>query len=136
MKKRSLSLIECLVAVAIVALIALPLARHPAFFFQKEVAALQELEKKRLAELSFLEIKKAPPPPWETQRTKKNFPLSPLVMDLGPLGQTPVTRSYTWNVIRPKKNKDETLRLVRIDIYFNEHKYTSYNILVEKSQIR
>ena len=136
MKKRNLSLLECLVALCIIALIALPLAHHPAFFFQKEVSALKLLEKKRLAELTFLEIKKQEPPAWDTQRTSKRTFLSPLSIDLGELGKTPLERSYTWTVVAPKKEKDEKIRLVRIDIYFNSEKFTSYNILVEKSQIR
>jgi hypothetical protein len=134
--KRALSLIECLVAVMMIALIALPLANYPSFFFQKEVTALKEIEKKRIAELTFLEIKNLDPPKWDKQRSLSPFPLSPTSIDLGPLGTTPITRSFTWNVIRPKKEKEEEIRLVRIDIYLGDQKFNSYNILVEKFQKR
>lgn len=135
-KKHSLTLLECLIALFMITLIALPLAHQPAFFFQKEITALKELEKYRIAELSFLEIKNKKSPPWENQRTQKKETLPPLSIDLGPLGITPLKRTYTWTVARPKKEKEETARLIRIDIYFNDKKFTSYNILVEKTKIR
>lgn len=57
MKKRTFLLLEILIAFLLVALCIVPIIKQPLQLFKKEMEKLEEMEKERLADWSFSEVK-------------------------------------------------------------------------------
>jgi hypothetical protein len=55
-KKRTFLLLEILIALSLATLCIVPFVKQPLFLYKKELAALEQIEKERLADWTFTEI--------------------------------------------------------------------------------
>lgn len=127
MKKQSFVILEVLIALSLVLLVITPLLISPIRFYQFEMNKFKELEKERIAELSFLEIKakllnhqitweQIPP----KDHTSAFFSLPNT--DLFIPGKKPVsvTRTFRLKCVQEKQgSQDEIYKLLVVELCFN-----------------
>ena len=126
MKKRTFILLELLIACTLLALCAAPLMRKPIELYQMQVKALEEIEKQRLADRAFAEIKihlLTNQIPWEKLPSKtskvKMRSLPPATMQIPHAEPKEIKRRA---IIRCKGEKTgikgEVIRMLEIEIQF------------------
>ena len=127
MKKRSFLLFEILIAFLLVALCAVPLVRQPLTLFRAEMRSLELLERERLADWTFSEIKEKllkNEIPWEKIPSKGNkstvFRLPPSTIRIPGCAPKQIERTYTIACRGEKIGlQDEIYRSLRIKIEFS-----------------
>lgn len=131
MKKRPFVLLEILIAFMLVAICAIPLVRQPLWFFRKEVASFELIEKERMADWTFTEIKESllkNEIPWDKIPAKgittAPFRLPPATLQIPNCKKTPVKRSFTLlcKGEKPGRN-DEIYRSLEIMVSLDDNKY-------------
>ncbi len=100
-RKPSYMMLEIMIAIALVALCALPLAFSPLKALKKELELIERLEMERIADLSFVEIKERllkNEIPWEelstSKREKTSYKLSSLSFLIKGSGKRNVERGF------------------------------------------
>lgn len=134
--RRPFTLIELLICLFLVTLIAIPLARGPLHLFKQEITLLKEIEQNRLAELVYIDMRLKPLPSWKKLREGVRFKMPPRLIELEGINTYKVVPTVTLSIIRPEKEEDEKLRLLRCTIQFSgSKKLYHYKYLVEKQEI-
>lgn len=116
MKKKPFLLLEVLIAFLLVALCAVPLVRQPLKLYRAEMESLEQLEKERLADWTFSEIKELlykNEIPWEKVPAKGKetapFPLPPSQIDIPGCSPKRMERSFTLSCKGEKEGADGAL---------------------------
>jgi hypothetical protein len=130
MKKRPSLLLEILLACALLAAAAGPLMRKPIELYQRQMKALKEVEKQRLADLSFAEVKVnllTHQIPWKKLPSKevkqKLYPLAPVKMNIPYCSAQSIERRAILKLRREKIGmRGEIIRLLEIEIQFEPQK--------------
>ncbi|OGN63741.1 MAG: hypothetical protein A3E80_01625 [Chlamydiae bacterium RIFCSPHIGHO2_12_FULL_49_9] len=148
MKKRPFVLLEVLLALFLVMIAIIPLVRQPFMLYRSEILLLEEMERERLADWTFSEIREQflkGQIPWKKLPAKGEisspFSLPKGSIHLPGLASKEVERSFTLRCIGEKKGtQGETYRSLNIAIEFNpalnkkKKKYT-FRLLVQKMEI-
>lgn len=124
MKKRPSLLLEILLACALLTAAAGPLMRKPIQLYQQQMNALKEVEKQRLADLAFAEIKVALAThriPWKKlpSKTAKQivYRLPPANMNIPYCEAKPIQRRVLLKLRQEKINiRGEIVRLLDIEV--------------------
>ncbi len=150
LKKRSFLLPEVLIAIFLTSLCLIPLIRSPIESYRTEVELLEEMERERLAEWSFSEIKEkllTHEIPWEKLPTKGNLtapiPLSPITIQIPGLQSKTVNRSFVLKCRETGEKEGpqgEIYRMLYVDLLFDpplpntkrKNPHYSYRTLVQK----
>ncbi len=127
MKKRSFLLFEVLIAFLLVALCAVPLVSQPLKLFRSEIKFFEQLERERLADWTFSEIKEMllkNEIPWEKIPAKNTktapFALPSAQISIPGLSPKQVERTFTLRCKGEKEGlQDEIYRLLYIEITFS-----------------
>jgi hypothetical protein len=131
MKKRPFVLLEILIAFTLVAMCAVPLIRQPALFFRKQIDSFVLLEKERIADWTFTEIKeillkneiaweKIPP----KGLTSPPFKLAPASLQIPNCKKPPVKRSFTLHCTGEKPGRNEEIyRSLEINVKLDNDEY-------------
>lgn len=148
MKKRPSILLEILLACALLTTAAVPLIRKPIQLYQTQMGALKEVEKQRLADLAFAEVKEnllKQKISWKKLPSKavkqKLYPLAPVKINIPYCGQQLIKRRAILKLRREKVNmKGEIVRLLEIEIQFEPEKRPSssryvYQAIVKKASM-
>ncbi len=126
MKKRASLLLEILLACALLTAAAGPLMRKPIELYQTQMKALKEIEKQRLADLTFAEVKLAlltHKIPWKKLPSKAAkqiaYPLPPAEMNIPYCETQSIERRVILKLRREKVSvKSEIVRLFDIEVQF------------------
>lgn len=149
-KKRYSLLLEILLACTLLTLCAAPLIRKPMELYKRELQVLKDVEKERLADLSFTEVKLQllkHEIPWKqlpTKETKKSvLPLSPALLQIPCHEAALMERRAIFRHMKEKlSTTGDIVRLLEIEIEFEPfHKpHTKrttpryrYQVIVKKS---
>lgn len=142
MKKRSFLLIEILIAFSLVAICIVPLVKQPLKLYQEEISRLEQIEKERLADWTFTEVKEMllkNEIPWDSIPAKgeesASFPLSPAQISIP--GCTPKTlhRSFILTGRGEKVGQgNATYRQLGVYIFLEKEKYT-FRLPIQKVSI-
>jgi hypothetical protein len=139
MKKSPFILLEVLMALTLVMICAVPLVKQPLQFFQKEILSMEQMEKERLADWTFSEIKEKllkneiswDKLPTLNQKTGP-FKLEVATIEIPGFKPKKVERSFTFYGQGEKVGKnDELNRLLYIDVFLDKNKYT-FRLPVQK----
>jgi hypothetical protein len=130
MKKRPSLLLEILLACALLAAAAGPLMRKPIELYRTQMRALKEVEKQRLADLAFAEVKVdllTHQIPWKKLPSKdmkqKIYPLAPVKMNIPYCSTESIERKAILKLRREKIGmRGEIVRLLEIEIQFEPQK--------------
>lgn len=126
MKKRPSLLLEILMACTLLTLCVSPLIRKPVELYLTQMKALQDVEKERLADLSFAELKwelLQNEIPWKDLPAKKSqakiFPLPDAVLQIPYSANKPIKRRAIFKCRKEKlSSKGEIVRLLELEIQF------------------
>lgn len=143
MKKRSFILLEILIAFMLLAICAIPLVHQPIWFFNKEIESFEILEKERLADWTFTEIKELflkNEIKWEKipkhRETSPSFPLPPAYLQIPGHKPKRIERSFTLYGQGEKLGKqNEEYRMIYVTIQLDKAPYkfrTPMQRIVEK----
>ncbi len=132
MKKRSFLLLEILIAFFLVTLCIVPLVRQPLSLYRSELERLEAMEKERLADWTFTEVKEMllkNEIPWEKIPNKSEtagpFPLPDAVIQLPGCSPKIIKRTFTMTGRGKKPGpNDADLRQLGIYIHFGKDKYS------------
>jgi len=127
MKKRSFLLFEILIAFLLVALCAVPLVSQPLKMFRSEIKFFEQLERERLADWTFSEIKEIllkNEIPWEKIPAKggktPSFSLPSAATSIPGMSPKQVNRTFTLHCKGEKEGlHDEIYRLLYVEITFS-----------------
>lgn len=129
MKKRPFLLLEVLIALLLIELFTVFFLKQPILAYRKELANLEELERQRIADWSFSEVKEKlfkNEIPWESLPQKRGdkkgpFPLEPpCYIDIPSFLKKKVERSFSLHYQRQKTGRHgETYRLLEVKIFFS-----------------
>jgi hypothetical protein len=144
MKKRPFVLLEILIAFTLLTLCIVPLMRKPVELYRTQMTALQEVERQRLADLAFADVKVLllnNGIRWEElpkkKDPKKEFPLSPATIQIPYCEPRSQDRVFTLKCEGEKIGmKGETIRMYVVEIKFPPSKKKApryiYRTLVTK----
>ena len=126
MKKRPFVLLEILLACTLLTLCAAPLMTRPIELYRTAMNALREVEKQRLADLSFAEVKVDllnNRIPWKKLPTKKSkakvFSLPPAQLQIPYCEPESIQRKVVLRCTGEKSGlKGEIIRMIEIEILF------------------
>lgn len=129
MKKRAFILLEILIACTLLALCIAPLMQKPIQLYRSQISALENIEKQRLADLAFVEIKEMllrNQIPWKKLPTSKEktieFPLSLAYFQIPHCSPKPIERRAFFTYRREKLGfKGETYLLLDVEIWFGSN---------------
>lgn len=132
MKKRTVALLEVLIALTLIVLCAVPLMRQGVATHQAEMAQMERVEAGRIAAWSYAEIKEKflnKEFRWAQipilQGKSKTLSLSDAPLQLDPLPTRLVKREYTLRTLREKQEPDgRTYRLLAIQLAIGAHTFT------------
>jgi len=142
--KKPFLLLEVLISILIVSLCLVPLIQGPIFTYREEMRLLEEMERERIAELSFFEAKETllnREIPWERLPSKGEtshpFSLSSKEMKIPGLKRKKVERSFTLHCTGEKEGKNgEIYRLLQVRIKLlpsvKKEKTPTYGLMVQK----
>lgn len=139
MKKRPFLLIEVLIAFLLVTICSVPLVKQPLKLYKDEMEYLEKMERERLADWSFTEIKEIlirNDIPWEKLPIKgaetAPIPLSPMTLELPGCRKKLIERSFVLKG-RGQRMKDASAeyRQLGVYIFLDQYKY-EFRIPVEK----
>lgn len=145
MKKRSFVLLEILIACTLLTLCIAPLMRKPVELYRTQMQALQAIEKQRLADLAYADVKVLllnNQIRWEHLPTKsdveREYPLPPAIVQIPYCDPAPLERKFTLKCKGEKVGmKGETVRIYIVEILFPPTKKGSpryiYRTIVTKS---
>jgi arsenate reductase-like glutaredoxin family protein len=143
MKKRNFLLLEVLIAFSLITICAIPLIKQPLKFYREEIAKLEQIEKERIADWTFTEIKEIllkNEIPWkklpDKGETTSPFHLPPSQIQI--FGKTPkmIKRSFVLTGRGEKQGlNSEVYRQLGVYVFLNDEKYT-YRIPVQKLQVQ
>jgi len=127
MKKRTFLLLEILIAFLLVALCAVPLVSQPLKLYRSEIQFLERLERERLADWTFSEIKELflkNEIPWTKIPPKGDktafFPLPPAKIEIPGCRPKSIDRTYTLQCKGEKEGlHDELYRLLWVEVQFS-----------------
>ncbi len=127
MKKRTFLLFEILIAFLLVVICAVPLVSQPLKMYRSEMKFLEQLERERLADWTFSEIKEKllkNEIPWEKIPSKgaKTPPIDLPAAQISIPGCSPkrIERTFTLHCRGEKEGlRDETYRLLYVEISFS-----------------
>jgi hypothetical protein len=139
MKKKPFLLLEILIAFFLVSLCIVPLVRQPLSLYQSELKRLEEMEKERLADWSFTEVKERllkNEIPWEKipakSETSGPFSLPDALIQLPGCASKIIKRTFILTGRGQKPGKDEAeYRQLGIYIYLGKDKY-AFRLPVKK----
>ena len=125
--KRPFLLLEILIAFLLVALCAVPLVSQPLKLYRAEIQSLERLERERLADWTFSEIKELflkNEIPWNKIPSKGEqsgpFPLPKAQIDIPGCSPKSIERSFTLQCKGEKEGiRNEPYRLLWVDIQFS-----------------
>jgi len=141
MKKRTFLLIEILISFMLVAICIVPLVKQPLKLYREEMSRLEQIEKERLADWTFTEIKEMllkNEIPWEKIPTRgvesTVFPLPSSKIEIP--GCTPnfVKRSFILKGEGEKIGGDTMYRQIGVYVFLNEEKYR-FRIPIQKVSV-
>jgi hypothetical protein len=132
MKKRTFLLLEILIAFFLVSLCIVPLVRQPIALYRSDVKKLEAMEKERLADWTFTEVKEKllkNEIPWEKipklRETTELFHLPDAEIHLPGCQPKVIKRAFTLYGKGAKPGKDGAdYRQLYVHIYFDKDKYT------------
>lgn len=128
MQKRPFVLLEILIAFMLVAICAIPLIEQPLWFFRKEVSSFEKLEKERLADWTFTEIKELllkNEIPWDKLPsrgvTTAPFSLPPATLQIPGAKPKQIKRRFTLFCKGEKIGRnDEIFRILYVTVNLND----------------
>lgn len=133
MKKRSFLLLEVLIAISLLAIFAPWLMRLPIHHYQEQIKHFEELEKQRISDWTYSEIKEMllkHTIAWERlpalEKPAKEFSLPNTPLHLRGLGNKNLKRSFTLKCKKEKEGtQGEIFRLYELKIFIDasEKKY-------------
>jgi hypothetical protein len=144
-KKRAFILLEVLIALTLVMLCAFPLIVKPLYNYRYEMQALEEMERERLADWTFSEIKEQmlkAAIPWEKlpshNVTTGPFSMEPAAIQVPGRAAKRIERSYTLFGKGKKVGvKGEVYRMIYVKIVFDpvlpkKEKTYTYRLIAQK----
>ena len=139
LKKRPFLLAEVLVAFLVATLCVVPLVRKPLLMYRDAIEQMEEMEKERLADWTFSEVKEIllkNEVPWSQIPRKSGksleYPLPNGKIQLPGGKAKKIRRKFILNGKREKMNPDgKDYRYLEILIYLDEKKY-SFTLPVQK----
>ncbi len=140
MKKRTFLLLEILIALFLVSLCILPLVQYPLRMLKIEREKLEEMEKERMADWTFSEVKELllkNEIPWEKipkkGETSPPFPLPDLLLQLPGCKPKKIARSFFLKGQAMKLGKSgEDIRQIYIHINLGGGKNYCFRLPVQK----
>ncbi len=137
-KKFSFLLLEALIAISILIVFAPLLMRLPIHHYKAQVEYFEKLEKQRIADWTYSEIKETllrQSIPWkalpEKEKGTKTFPLSDTKLHLRGLKPKTINRSFTLKCKGEKEgNQGEIFRLYKLKIRIEDSLY-EYLLLIQ-----
>lgn len=138
MKRYSFLLLEVLIAVSLLIFFVPVLIKIPVHHYQTQVKHFEELEKQRISDWTYSEIKETllrRSIPWKTLPEKgkepKQFPLPDACLELPGLPSKAVKRSFTLKCTKEKEGKEgETFRLYELTINVGNSPY-KYMLVIQ-----
>ena len=135
MKKRPFILLEILIACALLGLCAIPLMSKPIHLYKGELEGLRKMEKERLADLAFIEVKEAllrNEIPWNSLPAKRKktskISLSPATLEIPGYGPQLIEREVEFTFLGKRTgNQGESCFLLDVGIFFEYSAKTPYN---------
>lgn len=149
-KKANILLLEILVALAIVSMCAIPIARQPIRYFKMSIKAIHKMESERIAELSCLEIKEKlynNEISWDRlPKGRKNtlfIPLSPHTLKVDAISDITLQRKiHLWWNHEKKGANNLTYRLLHIVVQLDQQNgkkanssMYKYRVMIQKSSL-
>ena len=141
MKKRTLLLIEILIAFFLVSLCAVPLVTGPLKLHKLQTLQLEKMEKERLADWTFSEIKEMflkTEIPWEKVPKKGEkslpIPLNDAVIQIPNLQPRKVKRHFFLKGRGEKKTKDQIIRSIGVYVLLDKDQYEFRVPIIMKKQ--
>lgn len=142
MKKRSFLLIEVLIAMTLVTLCIVPLIRQPLKLYTEELGQLEEMEKQRLADWTFTEVKEfllKNELPWEEIPERyvesSTYPLKAAHLTIPGCTPKTIKRSFFLKGEGEKTGlHGETYKIVGVYILLNEDRYR-FRVTTQKLSI-
>jgi len=140
-RKKSFLLAEILLTLFLIAVCALPLVKGPIIIFRKELQSIEQIERQRLANLAFFNIKKKlykKEIPWkelEKEGGKIRRYLYDEDLSIAHLKKKKIKIHYRIYPILPKIEPEKSShRLLEIPIYFDKAKQTDikYQVYAKK----
>lgn len=149
MKKRTFLLFEILIAFFLVALCAVPLVRQPLQFYRSEMKSLEQLERERLADWTFTEIKEKllkTEIPWKKIPAKGNkspaFSLPSATIQIPGCRAKQIERTFTLSCTGEKKGLHEEIYrslLISVDflpdLFSKKPSHYTYRVIVQKNKL-
>lgn len=143
MKKRSFLLLEVLIAFLLVTLCLVPLVKQPLKLYKEEMAYLEQMEKERLADWTFTEVKELllkNEIPWEKIPEKSAesdpFPLSPMTIHIPGCKPKTVRRKFHLTGRAEKLGmENQTYRQLGVYIFLDDQKY-QFRLPVQKLEVK
>jgi hypothetical protein len=137
--KRTFLLLEVLIALLLVSLCIVPLVRQPLRMYKNELAKLEILEKERLADWVYSEVKEnliKNKIPWakipKKNQTTGPFPLPSVKLHLPGCREKTIPCQFTLLGKGDKKGpQGEDFRLVYMSLFLDEQKYV-YRIPIQR----
>ena len=131
MKKRPFLLLEVLLALSLVIICAVPLVKQPLKLYKNEVAYLEKMERERLADWTFTEVKEILLKngiPWEKippRGTKTGpFPLPSVVMEIPGCKTKVIERKFFLKGRGEKVGKENQIyRQIGVHVILNGYEY-------------
>ncbi len=126
MKKRPSLLLEILLSCALLTAAVGPLIRKPIALYQMQMKVLKEVEKQRLADLTFAEVKMAllrHQIPWKKLPSKEKkqivYPMPPATLNIPYCQAQPIQRRVIFKLRREKVGiQGDIVRLLDIEVQF------------------
>jgi hypothetical protein len=137
-KKRSFILLEILIALSLITLCSVLFILSPTKLYKKQTEILWEMERERLADWTFSEIKELllqNKIPWKRLPEHKappvKFPLPSFTLSIPGAQPRAISREFTLCCKREKPKGDEEIyRLLEVVIYLNKNKEYKYRVTV------
>jgi len=125
--KRPFLLLEVLISILIVSLCLIPFIHGPISTYRDEMKLLEEMERERLAEYSFIEVKEkllSREIPWEKipgkGETSFVFHLTPKFLEIPETKRKKIERSFTLRCTGEKEGeKGEVYKMLKVDLLFS-----------------
>ncbi len=134
MKKRSFLLLEVLIAFLLVAICSVTLVRQPLLIFSSEMKALEQMERERLAEWTYTEVKESLLKleiPWEKLPGKNNktqpISLPSATIEIPGCKPKTIERSFVLSCMAEKTGLQE-------EIYRNYHLFIDFSPPLSKKK--
>lgn len=141
MKKKPFLIIEILIAFFLVSLCAIPLVTGPFKLHKLQTIQLEKMEKERLADWTFSEIKEMflkKEVPWENIPKKgeqsSSIPLSDATIQIPNLQTRKVKRQFFLTGRGEKKAKDQIVRSIGVYVILDKDQYEFRVPIIMKKQ--